>query len=176
MPFPRIWDAWGREGFAPPRNLPSSQNAAEHAPGPSCGVAHKRPPCASNDVVDVQPGGLRIGLLRERANPLDHRARPVAIPDDELHSGPCLRQVRHRAGEPPQTGIAVVDDGGEWLRHGQVPPNQTAVFSVVALFNVIVLSFATDHFGKHVSIPLHIIRVRELRKWHVAELLRTVGR
>ena len=60
--------------------------------------------------------------------------------------------------------------------HGQVPPNQTAVFSVVALFNVIVLSFATDHFGEHVSIPLHIIRVRALRKWHVAELLRTVGR
>src|SRR5207244_4385725 len=144
MPFPRIWDAWGTRRV---------RAAAKLALFPKCGraragtVVRGRPQaaaCASNDVVDVQPGGLRIGLLRERANPLHHRARPVAIPDDELHGRPCLWQVRHRAGEPPQTGIAVVDDGGEWLRHGQVPPNQTAVFSVVALFNVIVLSFATD--------------------------------
>ena len=68
-----------------------------------------------NDVVDVQPGFLRVGFLRERAHPPDHLARPVRIPDHALHGDSCLIQVRGLACKSSQAGITVGDDGGERL-------------------------------------------------------------
>ena len=68
-----------------------------------------------DNVVDRKPHFLWLGFPHERANPRDHLARSVPIPDHAPHRFPCLIEVRRIAGEPAQAGIAVRDDGGERL-------------------------------------------------------------
>ena len=60
-------------------------------------------------------------------------------------------------------------------RHGQVPPNQTAVFAVVPFFNVIISRWPLISSVNRCQSSGTILRVRDLRKRHVAELLRAIA-
>ena len=67
-------------------------------------------------VIDIEPRLLDVGLVRERANALDHLTRPIAILDDPLAGRGALRPGRDFAVEPAQAGLGVGGDGGEgWL-------------------------------------------------------------
>ncbi len=69
-----------------------------------------------NNVVDVQPGCLQVGFLREGANPPDDFARPVTIPDDALHGSPCSsRSGVSRASHRRQALPFVITAASGWL-------------------------------------------------------------
>jgi hypothetical protein len=70
-----------------------------------------------NELVDFKPLRLRAGFLQGRTNPGDDVAGPLPIGDDIPHRPPHLPQAWGLACEPAQTGIAIVDDGGERLVH-----------------------------------------------------------
>src|ERR1700693_5468706 len=70
-----------------------------------------------HDVIDVERHLLKAGLVRERPDAPDHLTRPIAVVDNPFHRAARGVQVGSLAVEPPQTGLAVGDDGGERLVH-----------------------------------------------------------
>ena len=70
-----------------------------------------------DDFIDVERHFLIGGLVDQRADALDHFARPVAVLDDGLHRAARLFQVRRVAVEPALAGRGVGDNGGQRLVH-----------------------------------------------------------
>src|SRR5262249_25025954 len=68
-----------------------------------------------NGFVDVQGGLLGAIFLDQGANPPDHIAGALPVPDNALYCLPRFLQVWSPACEPPQTGVGVGYDGREWL-------------------------------------------------------------
>src|SRR5262245_44668885 len=68
-----------------------------------------------NDFVNIQTHLLGATFLDQGANPPDHIAGALPVPDNALYCLPRFLQVWSPACEPPQTGVGVGYDGGEWL-------------------------------------------------------------
>jgi len=70
-----------------------------------------------NDVVDVERRLHRIGLFRQRAQALDHLARPFAIFDDASRGAARLDKIGSFAVKPSYTCRGVGDESREGLVH-----------------------------------------------------------
>jgi hypothetical protein len=70
-----------------------------------------------HDVIDVERYLLEASLGRERPDPPDHLACPIAVGDNPFHRAARRVHVGSSAAEPAQTGLGVGDDGGERLVH-----------------------------------------------------------
>ena len=70
-----------------------------------------------DDFIDVERRFPIGGLVHERADALDHFARPIAVLDDRLQGAARFVQVGRVAVEPAQACGGVGDDGGERLVH-----------------------------------------------------------
>ena len=85
-----------------------------------------------DDFIDVERRLLIGSLVDQRADALDHFARPVAVLDDGLHRAARFLQVGRVAVEPAQAGCGVGDDGGQRLVHlmgdrgGELPERRHA--------------------------------------------------
>jgi hypothetical protein len=69
----------------------------------------------SYDVVDIEPGELRTGLLGERSQTADHVACARAVPHDSGECIPGLVEIGLLPIQPVQTRRAVRRDAGERL-------------------------------------------------------------
>src|ERR1700683_3828044 len=69
----------------------------------------------ADDIVDVQRYHLRLGPFGERANPLNHFARPMGLPDHTLDRGSYIVSSWRLEREQSQANLAVRDDGGDRL-------------------------------------------------------------
>ena len=71
--------------------------------------------CLLDHLIDVELHHLRLGLLREVANPPDHFAGPTGVLDHIGDARLGLREVGNIAAQQPQNGFRVGDDRGQRL-------------------------------------------------------------
>ena len=65
--------------------------------------------------VDVERNPFWVQINGDVADPLDHVARAVCIPNDVLNSYSGLGKLRWISSKPAQRGLCVRNCGGEWL-------------------------------------------------------------
>src|SRR6478736_9896180 len=66
-------------------------------------------------IVDVERCILRICLLGQRTQSLDHLACAIAVPDHALNGAARFLKVRRLVAEPSERSFTIGDDGGKWL-------------------------------------------------------------
>ena len=73
--------------------------------------------CLFDHVIDIERHFSDVGLVRERADALEHLTRPIALVDDPPQGLARFAQVGSFAIEPAQASRGIGDDGGERLVH-----------------------------------------------------------